>query len=61
MSWLMQGVSCLLLLLLLFLVVLHVRGESGCRVIASIADGALEGLAIVVRFHVDLEVIAEWW
>lgn len=47
----------LLLLLLLFLVVLHVRCEGGCRVIAPIADGALEGLSVVVRLHVDLEVI----
>lgn len=45
-------------LLLLLLVVLHVRGEGGCRVISSIADGALKGFAVIVRLHVDLEVIA---
>lgn len=38
--------------------VLHVRGEGGCRVISSIADGALKGFAVIVRLHVDLEVIA---
>lgn len=46
-------------LLLLLLVVLHVRGEGGRSVIAPIADGTLEGFAVVVRLHVDLKVIAE--
>lgn len=45
-------------LLLLLLMVLHVRCEGGCRVISSIADGALKGFAVIVRLHVDLEVIA---
>lgn len=46
-------------LLLLLLVVLHVRGEGSRSVIAPIADGTLEGFAVVVRLHVDLKVIAE--
>lgn len=42
---------------LLFLVVLHVRGERRGRVVAAIADGALEWFLVVVRLHVDLQVI----
>lgn len=57
-SWVMK-MGTLVLLLLLLLVVLHVRRESCGRVIPAIADGALEGFAVVVRLHVDLEVVTE--
>lgn len=38
--------------------VLHVRGERGRRAVAPIANRALERFLIVMRFHVDLQVIA---
>ena len=44
-------------MLALLLVILHVRGEGGRCVVAPITDGALKGLAVVVRLHVDLEMV----
>lgn len=41
------------------LVLLHVRCEGGGGVVATVAHAALEGLLDVVRFHVDLQVVAE--
>lgn len=52
-----MGVLLLLRLLLLLLVILHVRRQSGRGIITPIANGALEWLTVVVRLHVDLEVI----
>lgn len=40
------------------LVALHVRGERGGRVIAAIADGALEWFPVVMGFEVDFKVVA---
>ena len=40
-----------------FLVVLHVRGESCRSVVATVADGTLVRLPIVVCFHVNLQVV----
>lgn len=39
------------------LVVLHVGGEGGRRVVPPIADRTLEGFHVVVGLHVDLQVI----
>lgn len=39
------------------LVALHVRGEGRGGVVAPIADGALEGLPVVVGLEVNLEVV----
>lgn len=40
------------------LVALHVRGERGRRVVASIANGALEWFSMIVGFQVDFEMVA---
>lgn len=42
----------------LLLVVLHVRCERGGRIVAAIAHSALKRFLVVVRLHVDLQVIA---
>jgi hypothetical protein len=47
----------LLLLLLVFLVVLHVRSKGRRCVVTSVAHGALEWLLVVVRLHVNLQVV----
>ena len=39
------------------LVILHVGRERSSRVVAAIADGALEGFHVIVCLHVDLQVI----
>jgi len=41
-----------------FVMVLHVRRERGRRAVTSVANRTLERFLIVVRFHVDLQVIA---
>jgi len=38
--------------------VLHVRREGGRRAVTPVAHRALERFLIVVRFHVNLQVIA---
>jgi hypothetical protein len=48
----------LLLLLLVFLVVLHVRGKGRRCVVTPVAHCALERLLVVVRLHVNLQVVA---
>lgn len=49
---------CVRVVVLLFLVVLHVRRECCRRVVSAIAHRALIGFAVVVRLHVDLQVVA---
>lgn len=41
----------------LFLMVLHVRCERSGRTVATIANGTLEWLLIVVRFHMYFQMI----
>ena len=38
--------------------ILHMRCECGGRIVTSVADRTLERLLIIVRLHVDLEMIA---
>lgn len=45
--------------LLLLLVILHMRGEGGGCVVTAVTHGALERFTIVVRLHMDLEVITK--
>lgn len=45
--------------LALALVALHVRRERGRRAVAAVAHRALERLLVVVRLHVDLQVVTE--
>jgi len=40
------------------MMVLHVRRERGRRAVTPVANRTLERFLIVVRFHVDLQVIA---
>jgi hypothetical protein len=47
----------LLLLLLVFLVVLHVRRKGRRCVVTPVAYCTLEWLLVVVRFHVNLQVV----
>jgi hypothetical protein len=47
----------LLLLLLVFLVVLHVRGKGRRCVVTPVAHCALEWLLVVVRLHVNLQMV----
>jgi hypothetical protein len=47
----------LLLLLLVLLVVLHVRGECRGRVVTPVTHRALERLLVVMRLHVNLQVV----
>jgi len=47
----------ILLLLLVFLVVLHVRSKGRCCVVTPVAYCALEWLLVVVRLHVNLQVV----
>lgn len=42
----------------LLLVVLHVTGQGRRRIVAPITDRTLERFLVVVRLHVDLQVIA---
>lgn len=53
------AIQCLLLLM-----ILHMRCERSGRIVATIANGALKWFLIVVRLHVDLQMIAasdfEW-
>lgn len=39
------------------LVVLHVTRESGRRIVATITNGTLERLHVVVRLHMNLEMV----
>lgn len=43
----------------LFFVTLHVRCECSRCIVASIANRALERFLIVMRFHVDFQMIAK--
>lgn len=39
--------------------ILHMRSESSSRIVAPIANRALERLLIVMRFHMNFQMVAE--
>jgi hypothetical protein len=53
----MSVLLVLVLLLLVLLVVLHVRSECRSCVVAPVAHRALERLLVVMRLHVNLQVV----